>query len=389
VSKEKVTIIGPISDFGGIGVEVNTIAVSLEDSYDVTIISTNYMSEKAFAVQNLKLTRWVSIPRMVLRTHKVISILTAASRFWNRKKAPVDFRSYVENSVSKKIVDFDKLYLNHVYKELKDVKVVIVCAQVTYNYLSEIIQFCHQNTIQVLVRTTETVKEMDVSKYQFLKKVSLFLHHSEDNAQNLNKQIGEQLPYRIVDQCVTMEGQLLNKPIGFQKPLRFGFLGRLVGNKNILPLARFFSQTEFPFVIAGVGNQLPELLEIIKGAPTCRYLGCIQNEAIVNFFEEIDVLIISSSYEAGPLVGLEAMAAGKLLLSTRVGAMADRLSGIDSFWFDIDDGTSLKERVNQLNRMSNFECANFASKLRERYRDKYNFKYISSEYNKVVKLYMQ
>ncbi|MGG5488345.1 glycosyltransferase [Gaetbulibacter sp. PBL-D1] len=382
---KKIAILGPISDLGGIGVEVNTIALALEINYNVKIISTNYISEKASAVQNLKFSEWVSIPSLIMHTNKVIFILTAASRFWNKKKQTYNFQSYIENSVSKKIYDFDKLYLKQLYEELKSKEVVIVCAQITYCYLSQIIEFCHQNNIQVVVRTAETIKAIDVSKYQFLKKVSLFLHHSENNAKNLNKQIGEELPYIIVDQCVTVEENLLKLPISFKKPLRFGFLGRIEGNKNVLTLARFFAKADLTFIIAGKGNQLTALIEVIKDAPKCQYLGVLKNDEIVDFFEKIDVLIISSSYEAGPLVGLEAMAAGKLLLSTEVGAMTDRLSGINSFWLDSNLENSLCEHVSKLNDMSDLECENFASKLRSRYKERYNVKYISSLYNKVVK----
>ena len=52
--KNKILLIGPIGDFGGREVEVNIIARALENDFNVSILSTGYMTADSFALKNLK-----------------------------------------------------------------------------------------------------------------------------------------------------------------------------------------------------------------------------------------------------------------------------------------------------------------------------------------------
>ena len=61
------------------------------------------------------------------------------------------------------------------------------------------------------------------------------------------------------------------------------------------------------------------------------------------------------------MVGLEAMAAGKIIISTDVGAMKDRLLGTkNDFWFDlntIDELNQIFEKLNTL-ELEIIACSN-------------------------------
>ena len=349
--QKKVLILGPIGDFGGREVEANIIARALEHDFDVCILSTGYMTSDSFALKNLKKVKWASVSKKIVSKNPILFFLSFLSRIINKGK--LKNYGYLNNLISKKIFDLDKLYQKEIEKMLKESNLVILCVQLKSKFFPEIVSFCDENKIPCLVRTTGTIREISQSEFSFLKKVNLFIHHSEANAQNLNKQIN--LPYSIIDQCALNEKQLLALQVKSNSDLRFGYLGRLSEEKGVLPIADFFSKTSLPLIIAGDGNQKKELLEIISNKSNCEFMGSVSNENLALFFDAIDVLIIPSHEESGPLVGLEAMAAGKIIISTKVGAMEERLRGIKSFWFDIHNLTSLQIAIEKINKLTNIE----------------------------------
>ena len=378
--KKRILIAGPIGDFGGRDVEVNIIARVLEEDYTVKVLSTIYMTHESYALQNLKMANWDTIPKMIYEHHIGLRNLSRFSKFFNKGKD--DAHAYLLNSLSRKVVDFDKLYLEILQSEILQSDIVLLCVQLSSKFLPEIVIFCNQNNIPCLVRTTGTIRKVSDIDIDFLKKVTLFIHHSEANAANLNEQIA--LPYVTIDQCALTEENLLSLEAQLEKPLRFGYLGRLSEEKGILPVTRFFAQTDLPFVIAGDGPQRQELSALIDARPNCTYLGLLSNEDITTFFNQIDVLVIPSYEESGPLVGLEAMAAGKLIVSTKVGAMEERLDGFENYWFAIENISSLQACINQINQLSLEEYKQKALQLKNKYLRQYSLEAIALKYKNLL-----
>lgn len=379
--KKKVLIIGPIGDFGGREIETNIIARSLS-AENVKILSTGYMTKHSSAIQDLKQFEWTTLDKILFEQNFIIRLLCyGLKRFYKR---PIKSYGYVDNSVLKKAINLNSAYLKTLKNELKKTDVVILCMQLSSRFLSEILDFCHQNKIPCLVRTTGTIREVPKKSYEILKKATLFIHHSESNSENLNRQI--QLPYKIIDQCALAESSLLALPLIKIKPLRFGYLGRLSEEKGILPVAKYFSQTGFQFLVAGDGDQKESLLDVFKGKNNCHYLGLIKADDVASFFEKIDVLIIPSLEEAGPLVGLEAMAAGKIIISTRVGSMPERMAETkNTFWFDIEDISSLQKRIEEINNFRSEDLLEIAKNVREHYLNHFSTEKIALSYQNVVK----
>jgi len=377
---KKVVIAGPISNYGGREIEVNIILKSLREHYDLNVLSMSYIVDSSFALQGVSEVNWTSIDRILFTKSKVIKYFSIVSKWFNNgKKEPF---AYVNNSIIKKIINLDEVYLKEIRNHLSKADCVILCVQLTSKFLPEIVEFCHHNKIPCLLRTTGTIRYIEQHNFEFLKKVTLFIHHSEANAYNLNKQI--KLPYSVIDQCAMAEDSLLAVSDKITTPLRFGYLGRLSPEKGILPLVDYFSTAKHSFYFAGDGSQKNEILEKIKNNTNCHYLGLINSDKVAVFFEEIDVLIIPSYEESGPLVGLEAMAAGKIIISTDVGAMKERLTGLSSFWFDVNDKISLKEVIDEINTWSETELIVLKQKIRQRYLEKYNLKAISNQYQEVT-----
>lgn len=377
---KKVVIAGPISNYGGREIEVNIILKSLQNNFDLNVLSMSYIIENSFALQGVSNVNWTSIDRILFTKNKLVKYFSFVSKWFNKGKK--ELFAYVNNSFIKKIINLDEVYLKEIKSQLSTADCVILCVQLTSKFLPEIVEFCHQNTIPCLVRTTGTIRHIDQSNFEFLKKVTLFIHHSESNARNLNQQI--QLPYRVIDQCAMAEESLLDVSEKVTIPLRFGYLGRLSPEKGIVPLIDYFTTTHHSFHFAGNGSQKEEILQKIKTSSNCHYLGLINSDEVATFFEKIDVLIIPSYEESGPLVGLEAMAAGKIIISTDVGAMKERLNDLSTFWFDVNDINSLKSVINQLNTWSETEIVTLKQSIKQRYLEKYNLKAISKQYQQLV-----
>jgi len=92
-------------------------------------------------------------------------------------------------------------------------------------------------------------------------------------------------------------------------------------------------------------------------------------------------LVIPSHEEAGPLVGIEAMAAGKLIFSTKVGAMAQRLYNTENdFWFDINKEQSFLQLIERVKNIKPEGIKVIREKNRKIYLENYSIEKISNEY---------
>jgi glycosyltransferase involved in cell wall biosynthesis len=121
----------------------------------------------------------------------------------------------------------------------------------------------------------------------------------------------------------------------------FAFIGRLVNEKNPLYIVDQFLKMESnhaTLIIAGVGplkEKLCEMLENQTGEKKVKYLGQVNH--VQNLLNDIDVLVLASSWEGMPMVILEAGAYGIPIISTGVGAIPEVLSGGCGYICKLDD----------------------------------------------------
>ncbi|MEG9328954.1 glycosyltransferase [Salinimicrobium catena] len=381
MNKRKVFIVGPIAFAGGRFLEVNQIANSLKKICSVQIISTESFIYPSTAEKNNFNNQIKILDQLVYQSYRELKFSSLLAYFKNRKaREPY---SFVNNYWSKKILNYEKKRLNVLLKALKSADAVILTMQLTSGFLKEIINFCNQHKIACIVRPTGTIKPNDFSPV--LKKASQFIFHSKENAYHLIN--STKVPYKFIDQSVETEKNLLGIPIEITHPLRFGYLGRLSSEKGITELCEFFSLTKLPFIIGGDGPLKKSVLDTIQNHDNCRYLGGrVPDDKKAEFFEKIDVLLIASHEETGPFTGLEAMAAGKLIISTKVGAMQERLEGTQNqFWFDVKHMYSL-DRVISIVLKKKSECLReIALEVRERYIKEYSCVHIQKKYQNAVR----
>jgi glycosyltransferase involved in cell wall biosynthesis len=147
-------------------------------------------------------------------------------------------------------------------------------------------------------------------------------------------------------------GTLRATPGSRQPTLRFGAIGRLVKAKAHHDLVDAFARIakELPSAeleIWGVGTLQGELENQIsdRGLSNCiHYRGLAVNPAEI--FRNLDIFVLSSTGEGGPLVVMEAMAAGVPIVSTRVGAIAEVVPEGCGVWFaEPGDPASLAEAM--------------------------------------------
>lgn len=97
--------------------------------------------------------------------------------------------------------------------------------------------------------------------------------------------------------------------------IHIGYAGRLEHEqKQVMRLAALCqslvaSKVDFTLEIAGTGSAIEELRRQLP--PTCsRFLGALHAGDLATTYQRWDFIICTSDYETGPLVALEAMAAG-------------------------------------------------------------------------------
>ena len=135
--------------------------------------------------------------------------------------------------------------------------------------------------------------------------------------------------------------------------IRFIYLGRFAKHKGVIHTIQAFSKLvkKFPdsvLYIAGSGKREGEILECIKEnnlRKNVRFLGWITDTPGV--LAETDVFILPSKEKGQPFALLEAMAAGKIIITS--------LKYID----DGKDGISVKQEVGDIYEKMLYVCKNF------------------------------
>jgi len=166
------------------------------------------------------------------------------------------------------------------------------------------------------------------------------------------------LPHDLEARLLAIERSTAAPSAGPAK-VTFGSLSRLGPEKGLMLLlrafARFVPRAQGPvrMIIAGTGEERDELqatADTLGLARLVEFPGFVKDKALL--LAEMDVLVVASYSEGGPISGVEAMAAGGRLLSTRVGAMPSRLSGCrDGLLVPTNDENALADGLSQMEKL--------------------------------------
>lgn len=135
-------------------------------------------------------------------------------------------------------------------------------------------------------------------------------------------------------------------PPALKSPATFGFLGHMDGRKGECDLIRAMTGPNAPpgslwLAGDGPGRRMAEALADGK-RETIRFLGNVDGTAKESFFRAIDVLCLPSQAENLPIALLEAMARGRPVIATPVGAIPEMITdGIEGWLTPVGDVSAL------------------------------------------------
>ncbi|MEO1033907.1 MAG: glycosyltransferase, partial [Bacteroidota bacterium] len=352
-------------DFGGRELETGFIAKTLQqDQCEVSVISTTNCSLNSQIFEFIEPYQFKVLDEILLKKNLLFKVLAQLSYLKSGEKKPLSH--YVSNTFSKKLG-----YKNYAVKTLRGIveefDVILICAQISSAYVKGIVEYAYGINKQVVIRTSSKISEKDRLHKDWLEKVTLFIHHSESNASRLS--FLENYSYQVIDQCTYREEPMLRMDVvnSFKNIL---FVGRFSPEKGIKELVTYFKihGEGLNLTIVGDGPLYSEVEALITTESNINLLGYKSQDEVLEYIKASDAIIIPSFKESGPLAGLEAMASGRLIISTKVGAMPHRLKNtLNQFWFDINDANSLKDVFMKLKGLTKQDIKNITQKNREIY----------------------
>jgi glycosyltransferase involved in cell wall biosynthesis len=178
-----------------------------------------------------------------------------------------------------------------------------------------------------------------------------------------------------------------------------GFLilnvGRLVPEKGhrVLLNAAVRVLQDFPnvvFAVAGDGPLRAELEELSAALGISDHVRLLGSRADVpELLAASDIFVLSSLTEGLPMALLEAMAAGKAVVSTKVGGIRAALdNGACGLLVPPDNASALADALLRLLRDERLR-ADFAGRARERARDVYSLERMGSDYMRLLSGHFQ
>ncbi len=166
--------------------------------------------------------------------------------------------------------------------------------------------------------------------------LDLILTSSPSQAADFAEHFDYQGPTAVVQQwAYDVEAELLALPLPPEAPgtVTVGALCRLdaVKGLDVLIQALAAAAAEQPHLrlrIGGTGDEeqaLRDLAQSLGVSDRVELTGFVADR--VSFYRGLDAFAITSRAEGGPVTGVEAMAAGRAIISSPVGAMPERLAG--------------------------------------------------------------
>jgi glycosyltransferase involved in cell wall biosynthesis len=377
--KNKIQIYAPLSKNGGREIETGFIASVLEKKYEVVITSLGNYYEDSDLKYIEKTIVFNSLNKKIYEKNLLVKITADLISFFKKNYMPNHFR--ISNGLVKRVYGIEKKKFKILKDENKVSNLIFICAQLSTSYVKKIIQMSKENNIPVIFRTTGTIKQK--KNLDWCLDVKKFIHHSEANAKILENRISTN--YEIIDQCSLSERKLLSNTKISKKINNFLVVSRLTEEKQIDRIIKAFNQVSDEkdlLIIYGEGPLDDYLRDLAKMNNRIIFKGFINNSKIDTVFKEADCFIISSKEEAGPITAIEAMAAGKVIISTKVGAMQERFNNL-CFWYD-GSVSDLKVKMKMVKKMDHQAITERYYQMRNLYLNNHSVKKITNQYLKSV-----
>ena len=380
MQKRKVLLTGPIANFGGREIEAATIARALEDNgWEFKILSTTYIDKSSQVHEYIPSSKISSFNQILINKKLLLKISSTLSAIWN-----LDWRyvyKFAGNYPNKKFLNFDSEITKIISEEVSQAEIIIFLGQPSSNYVHQFISISKDLKKPFLFRITGITNSDCLNKS--FDNVSAFLFHSYaeicDNYYSL-----------IFDQSLLNEKSFLSIALLDNKIKNFIIVGTVSEHKRVEKMILFFSKVrtaEDKLVILGEGPLKSKLKNKFKTKSYIDFLSS-SHKTVYKHLEKADCLILGSISETGPLVCLEAMATGRIILSTKVGAMPYRLKDLSNdFWFEIDDFESFRKQFEIIKSLKKEKVNQISKELRSRYEELYSNDVYSKQLKSIVEFF--
>lgn len=382
MTSKKYLIVSPVDKGGGIALDVGFIGDLLSKNNQVNILTTNlYYKDSEVFYFNKKLS-YTSLDRLVYKNSFLIKLFTKLLSII--KPHPEKPYNRINNKFFQKIFDLKKKRAAILKRELTNYDTIIICNQLTGNYVKEIVSLTPKNTILIHRVTGQIIENQLTPQHrEWLQRTTCFIHHSERNKTKLAPFLPD-AKHHIIDQCAYDQDRFLNIPKR-KEVKRFFTFSRLHDLKQIdivITAFKKLSQDDISLHIYGDGPEETALKLLAKNDKRIHFYGNVSFKSAHEVYATNDCLIISSRIEAGPYTGIEAMAASALMISTRVGAMEVRLPNYPFFY----DGSveDLIHKMNTITNLSSEEIDKLSTLNKKKYVTNYNEQEIKLQYRNAI-----
>ena len=381
MTKQQYLIISPVNQYGGVNLDVGFIAKTVsQNDTEVFVLSHGKYFDDCSLFDMIPVSSYTSVDKVLYENNTLIKL--SLRLLGLLKPMPIPLHHRIKNLLTKSLSNVNKKRLEVLKQYVSEYDKIILCSQLTGQWNEEIIQIASQLKKPIYFRITQQINPERITEKQlfWLKEVSHFIHHSKQNLDIL----AEILPtnkHTCIDQCVMWEEDFLAISPLKKSVSSFYSISRLEHTKRIDKMIEAFNGLKnegLSLHIYGDGSLKSKLEKLSLDNPRIRFYGAIALKDIVKVHGQHDCLMITSTIEGGPYTGVEAMAAGRLIISSRVGAMETRLPHYPFFY----DGSveDLRKKMLLLLNQEAVENQKLSNQLRQRYTENYSEAAIGKSY---------
>lgn len=385
--KKSYLIIGPINKWGGVNLDVGFIAQSLvEKGHTAQVLSLGTYYEDSSVFDFISRESYTSVDREIAKNHTLTKVSLALLQAVKPLAIPKHHR--VHNGLTNRFVDLKKARQRVIESYISRYDGVVIVSQLTREWNREIIETARSQGKKVFLRVTQQIHKRDLTpeNISWLQQVTAFLHHSYNNLA-LVQDILTQSAHVCIDQCAYQEDHFLEVPLIKRSITNFYTISRLEKTKGLEEVITVFKSIineKIQLTIYGDGRLSKQLQELTKDDSRIILAGAIPLSAIAQAHGSNDCLIINSSIEGGPYTAIEAMAAGKLIISRDVGAMTRRLGNEYPYILKDTTAASLKQAITEVLALKETAILQQSRHMRELYVEHYTYNKIADRYRQVL-----
>ena len=383
---KKILIISPINQWGGVNIDAGFMAEFYQNyGYKVKVLSLGDYYSDSSIFNFIPKKKYTTLNELVIRRYFFFFLILRMLNCIKPLDKPISHR--VNNPYFKKYFGLKKKSCQILSQKIKESDVIFICHHLTGEFVEEIVSTSCKYSKTIFHRVTQQINEkrmLTPYNIRWLSKINTLIYHSKSN-QLIAKKYLTAINHSIIDQCVINENIFLSKNV-LNNCKSYYVLTRLENTKKIdqvISAFKLINDKELSLHIYGDGAQLIFLKELAAEDKRIKFYAPVTIDYISQVHLKHDCLIISSSIEGGPYTGLEAMAAGNLIVSTRVGAMEERL-GIDYDFFYNSTQIELTEKIDEITCLSSEEIKKISCRLKELYLKNHSYKIIQRKYQDLI-----